>query len=89
MSTLGVGDGEAALGDTGALALPLPVATLTVEEGEPTVMVAGGDWDRVPLPHWDTEAEALWEGELVASGVAYVGVTVGAPLLWVTVTDTQ
>ena len=50
----GVGEGEAALGDTGALALPLPVATLTVEEGEPTVMEAGGDWDRVPVTHWET-----------------------------------
>ena len=54
VSTLGVGDGEAALGDTGALTLPLPVATETVEEGEPTVMEAGGDWDTVPLSHWET-----------------------------------
>ena len=54
VSTLGVGEGEAALGDTGALALPLPVATETVEEGEPTVMEAGGDWDTVPVTHWET-----------------------------------
>ena len=54
VSTLGVGEGEAALGDTGALALPVPVATLTVEEGEPTVIVPGGDWDTVPLSHWET-----------------------------------
>ena len=50
-ATRGVGEGEAALGETGALALPLPVATLTVEEGEPTVMEAGGDTDTVPLAH--------------------------------------
>ncbi len=87
VATLGVGEGEAALGDTGALALPLPVATLTVEEGEPTVIDAGGDTDTVPVTHWDTLVVGHWEEEKVATGVAYVGVTVGAPLLWVTVAD--
>ena len=57
--TEGVGELEAALGDTGALALPLPVATLTVEEGEPTVIVAGGEADRVPVLHCDTLPLAL------------------------------
>ena len=89
VATLGVGEGEAALGDIGALALPLPVATLTVEDGEPTVMEAGGDWDRVPLLHCETVAVGHWEAVMVDTGVAYVGVTVGAPLLRVTVTDTQ
>ena len=89
VATLGVGEGEAAEGDTGALALTLPVATLTVEEGEPTVMEAGGDWDRVVLPHWDSLTVLHWEEVKVVTGVAYVGFTVGAPLLWDTVTDTQ
>ncbi len=89
VATLGVGEGEAAEGDTGALALPLPVATLTVEEGDPTVTEAGGDSDTVLVPHWDRLAVGHWEGEEVVTGVAYVGVTVGAPLLGVTVSDRE
>ena len=50
---------------------------------------AGGDSDTVPLPHWDTLEVGHWERVKEDRGVAYVGVTVGAPLLWVTVTDTQ
>ena len=89
VATLGVGEGEAALGDTGALALPLPVATLTVEEGEPTVTEAGGDSDTVPVPHWEILVVGHWEEVRVATGVAYVGVTVGAPLLALTVRDRE
>jgi len=70
VATLGVGEGEAALGDTGAVALTLPVATLTVEEGEPTVMDAGGDTDTVPLTHWDTLTVLHWEAVKVVTGVA-------------------
>ena len=43
----------------------------------------------MPVSHWDTLVVGHWEGEEVLTGVAYVGVTVGAPLLWVIVTDTQ
>ena len=59
VGTEGVGEGEAALGDTGALGLTVPVPTLTVEEGEPTVIVAGGEAERVPVAHCDTLPLAL------------------------------
>ena len=43
----------------------------------------------MPLTHWEILVVGHWEVVQVATGVAYVGVTVGAPLLWVTVTDTH
>ena len=37
--------------------------------------------------HWDTLPLVQWEGVKVGTGVAYVGVTEGAPLLCVTEPD--
>ena len=33
-------------------------------------MEAGGDWDTVPLPHWEVLTVGHWDGVKVATGVA-------------------